>query len=177
MTENGREVTQAFASNDAAEAFLSRTSVAKENGTYVSKAARGVTVGEKWTVWFATKQGKSKPTRDGYAAAWKHIEPKWGQVPCTEVNRAAVSAWLPTLTSKYVDVIDGRKVPRPLGESSARKVMLVLLWVLETAVEERVIVSNPLKLRDAPRQRPTERRYLSMLEVDRLREAMPGPAE
>lgn len=173
-TEHGREVTQAFASHDAAEAFLARTSVSKEDGTYVSRANRGVTVAEMWAVWFATKAGKSKPTREGYQAAWKHIERRWGSTACSEISRAEVAAWLPTLRSR-IKGADGQ--PRPLGESSARKVMIVFHGVLEVAVEERVIASNPLRMKDAPQQKASERRYLTVSEVDRLREAMPGPGE
>lgn len=173
-TEHGREVTQAFASHDAAEAFLARTSVSKEDGTYVSRANRGVTVAEMWAVWFATKAGKSKPTREGYQAAWKHIERRWGSTACSEISRAEVAAWLPTLRSR-IKGVDGQ--PRPLGESSARKVMIVFHGVLEVAVEERVIASNPLRMKDAPQQKASERRYLTVAEVDRLREAMPGPGE
>lgn len=173
-TENGREVTQAFSSYDAAEAFLARTSVSKEDGTYVARANRGVTVSEMWAVWFATKAGKSKPTREGYAAAWKHIERRWGRTACSEISRAEVAAWLPSLRSRIKDA-DGQ--PRTLGESSARKVMIVFHGILEVAVEERVIASNPLRMKDAPQQKASERRYLAVAEVDRLRDAMPGPAE
>jgi integrase len=173
-TEGGREVTRAFASYDAAEAFLSKTRVEQSDGSYVPKANRGVTVAEMWAVWIATKASTSKPTREGYSAAWKHIERRWGSASCSEISRADVTAWLPTLTSRYLDAAGNR---RPLSDSSARKVMIVFHGVLDTAVEERIIKANPLRLKDAPKQRPSERRYLTVAELDRLRETMPGPAE
>lgn len=172
--ENGRRVSKSFTTRDAAEGFLSKTWVEQDDGSYVPKANRGVSVAEMWAVWFATKAGTSKPTRDGYTAAWKHIERRWGSAACADISRAEVAAWIPTLTSRYKDA-NGQ--PQPLSASSARKVMIVFHGVLDTAVEERVIKANPLRLKDAPRQKPTERRYLTVTELDRLREAMPGPRE
>ncbi|WP_064077553.1 tyrosine-type recombinase/integrase [Prescottella equi] len=168
--ESGREVSKTFSTQDAAESAIANATVAKENGTYIAKAKRDITVGEVWPIWWATKAGKSKSTRDGYAAAWKHIEPKWGSVPCSQITRAGAAAWLPTLTSRYKDA-DG--TPKPLGESSLRVVMIVLHGVLGAAVEERIIPANPIRLADAPRQRETSRRYLTVVEVDLLRAAMP----
>lgn len=168
--ENGRRVSKAFDGKDAADTFIARTVTEQADGTYIAKANREVTVAEVWPTWWSTKAAKSKSLRDGYQAAWKHIEPRWGDVACAEISRHAVAAWLPTITGRYRDE-EGN--PVPLGESSLRKVMIVLHGVLETAVEERIILSNPVKMKDAPRQRETTRRYLSVVEVDRLREAMP----
>lgn len=169
-TEGGREVSATFMTFDAAESAISNARVAQETGTYIPKKNRDITLAEVWPIWWGTKAAKSKSLRDGYQAAWRHIEPQWGSKACGDISRSAVAAWLPTLTSRYKDE---RGNSRPLGESSLRKVMIVLHGVLETAVEERIIPSNPIRMKDAPRQRETERRYLTVAEFDRLRAAMP----
>ncbi|PXW34137.1 UNVERIFIED_CONTAM: hypothetical protein DES50_102765 [Williamsia faeni] len=61
----------------------------------------------------------------------------------------------------------------PLRESSARKVAIVLNGIKATAVEERIVLANPVRMKDAPKQKTTERRYLSVAELDRLEAAMP----
>lgn len=171
--EGGREVSKSFEHQEAAENAIARARTSQQDGTYIAKAKREITLAQVWPVWIATKAGKSKSVQAGYQAAWNHIEPKWGHLPCAALSRAAVAAWLPTLTGRYVDA-DGK--PRPLGESSLRKVMIVLHGVMETAVEERIIPSNPVRMKDAPSQRATQRRYLSVAELDRLRDAMPSAA-
>lgn len=171
--ENGRRVSKTFENKDAAEAHLSRTVTEQADGVYVAKAKKDVTVAQVWPLWWAGKAGKSKSLRDGYLAAWSHIRPRWGDVPCRDVTRAAFAAWMPTLTGRYRDE-DGR--PLPLGESSVRKVAIVMHGVMDTAVEERIVLANPLKMKDAPKQKATTRRYLSVAEVDRLRAAMPNAA-
>ena len=171
--EHGRRVSKTFELKDAAEAHLSRTVTEQADGTYVAKAKKEITIGQVWPIWWATKAGKSKSTREGYLAAWQHIGPKWGDVPCQEISRAAVAAWYPTLTGRYLDVDDR---PLPLGESSLQKVGIVLNGIMATAVEERIILSSPLRMKDVPKQRPTQRRYLTVAELDRLRESMPHAA-
>lgn len=169
--ENGRRVSLAFDNKDLAKDFLSRTATEQADGIYVEKAKKDVTVAEVWPIWWAGKAGKSKSTREGYLAAWKHIEPRWGGVECQKVTRPAIAAWLPTLTGKLLDENGKRK---PLSESSMRKVAIVLNGVMSTAVEERVVMSNPVKMKDAPKQLASERRYLSVAELDRLLVALPS---
>ncbi|MGR6579309.1 tyrosine-type recombinase/integrase [Rhodococcus qingshengii] len=169
--EDGRRVSKAFDSKDLAESFLSRAATEQADGTYVQKSKKDVTVAEVWPLWWAGKAGKSKSLRDGYLAAWKHIEPKWGSMPCQKVTRTAFGAWLPTLTGRLLGD-DG--MPKPLSESSLRKVALVLNGIMETAVEERIVMSNPIRMKDAPRQQVTPRRYLSVDELDRLALALPN---
>ncbi|WP_245813863.1 tyrosine-type recombinase/integrase [Rhodococcus marinonascens] len=169
--ESGRRVSKAFENKEVAVAFMGRTSTEQADGTYITKDKRDVTLSDVWPLWWSGKAGKSKSTRDGYQAAWKHIEPKWGSVACQEISRAAVAAWLPTLTGRLRGD-DGERLP--LSESSTQKVIITLNGLLEMAVEERIVLSNPIRTKDAPRQKSSQRRYLSVAEVDRLSAVMPS---
>lgn len=169
--ENGREVSKSFTTQDAADAAVSRARTSQEDGTYIAKAKRDITVGEVWPIWWATKAGKSKSTRAGYEAAWKHVQARWGDVACSSVTRAGVAAWLPTLTTTRGCRAGESK---PVGEATQRKVGIVLGALLQTAVDERIIPSSPMRKGDIPRQKVSERRYLSVPELDRLRAAAPS---
>lgn len=172
--ENGREVSKLFRTEDAANSAIANARVAQENGTYIPKANREIVLRDVWPIWFGTKVGKSKQTRGSYQSAWAHIEERWGDTACSQISRAAIAAWIPSLTTTW-GCKEGES--RPLGEAMQRKVGIVLNALLQTAVDERIIPSNPMKSKDIPRQRETSRRYLSVAELDRLRDAMPGPAE
>lgn len=172
--ENGREVSATFTTFEAAESAIANAHVSKENGTYIPKANREITLREVWPIWFGTKAGKSKQTRNSYLSAWAHIEKEWGNTACSRMSRSAIAAWIPALTTTW-GCKEGES--RLLGEAMQRKVGIVLNALLDTAVDERIIPSNPMKSSDIPRQKETSRRYLSVAELDRLREAMPGPHE
>lgn len=172
--ENGRPATRAFTNKDAAEAFCSRVDVGQDEGTWITRDKRDIPLSEMWTIWIATKAGKSASTIGGYTSAWKRIEAKYGARPCASLTRAEIAAWLPTLTTT-IGVKDGQP-PRPLSGAMKRKVGIVVNALLDTAVEEGVIHANPMKSKDIPRQDTPERRYLNVPEVDRLLAAAPTDA-
>ncbi|ASN72036.1 hypothetical protein 7S2_43 [uncultured Caudovirales phage] len=172
--EGGREVSKSFTTEDAAASAIANARVAQENGTYIPKANRDITLREVWPIWWASKAGKSNSTRGGYQSAWSHIEPRWGDTACSVMSRAAIAAWIPTMTTSR-GCAEGES--RPLGLGMQRRVGLVLSALLDTAVEERIIPSSPMKSKDIPRARESSRRYLSVAELDRVRAAMPGPHE
>ncbi|WP_027500436.1 tyrosine-type recombinase/integrase [Rhodococcus sp. UNC363MFTsu5.1] len=172
--EAGREVSRTFTTRDAAEAAIAKVRTDQDSGTYIAKANRDITLREVWPIWWATKAGKSKSTRAGYEAAWKHIDAKWGGTACAQITRSGVAAWLPILTTTR-GCKEGES--KPVGEATQRKVGIVLGALLQTAVDERIIPASPMRKGDIPRQKVSERRYLSVAELDRLRDAAPGRHE
>ena len=150
----------AFDTKDKARAHIEDQESDKRDGTYV--APNKVTVGDMWPRWQTVKSRLARTTREAYDGAWSlYVEPRWGDVPVKEIDKASVMEWLPTLVKK-----DGR----PLSASWARQIGIVLTGILDMAVDGKLIPSNPLtKIRAAmPKQLPSERRYLSVAEVDAL---------
>ena len=172
--ENGREAYKSFDNYDAAERHCSRAEVGRDDGTWITKDKRDIPLSDMWTIWIATKAGKSRSTVGGYTSAWRRISDQYGARPCASLTRAEIAAWLPTLTTT-IGVAEGQP-PRPLSGAMKRKVGIVINALLDTAVEEGVIHANPMKARDIPRQEKSERRYLSVAEVDRLLDAAPTDA-
>ncbi|AEX41023.1 hypothetical protein CDBH8_0286 [Corynebacterium diphtheriae BH8] len=39
-----------------------------------------------WDVWIASKQGRTENTKAGYIAAWKHIQPVFGNTACWKIE-------------------------------------------------------------------------------------------
>jgi integrase len=137
---------------------------AQLSGTYVRPNV--VTVAALWPRWEIARAGLAKSTREGYSAAWRrYIEPRWGATQLSEITKTAFLEWLPTLRTKSAE---------PLSASWARKVAIVLSGLLDLAVDDRLMPANPLsKLgKRLPQQEPSERRYLSVAEVDALYVAM-----
>lgn len=160
----GRKMRKAFATKDAATAFVQDVESDKRRGLYV--VPNKVTMTELWPGWIGARERLAKPTKVGYEAAWsRYIEPKWGDVPLASIDKVDVLEWLPTLRLK---------TGQPLSASWARKVVIVMRGLLDWAVDGKLVPSNPLlKMGKAlPQQKPSDRRALSVAEADRLLEAM-----
>lgn len=168
--ENGKEVSASFDSRDAAELKASQVEVGQSEGTWITKDKLDITLSDMWEIWIASKSGRSKKTIDGYRSAWTHIEPVFGKTPCHKVERAKVTAWLPTLRTTQ-----GCKKgnDRPMGSAQQRKIGIVIKALLEQADELEVIHKNQMRSTDIPRQAKAERRYLTIKEIDALLEAAP----
>lgn len=164
--ENGRTVTATFDTEDAAIGHIADAVSKTASGTWITKNKRTLTVVDMWDLWLPTKAAKAKSTTASYRSAWNHIEPKFGDRQCHSLTRSEISTWLTTLTTtKGVEPGDD---PRPLGDAAKRLVGIVLRSLLDTAVEEGAILHNPMKSKDLPTQKTSERRYLTVEEVDRL---------
>lgn len=84
----------------------------------------------------------------------------------TTLTRAEISTWIASLTT--TKGIKPDEEPRPLGDAAKRLTGIVMKALLDLAAEERVILHNPMKSKELPTQKPSERRYLTVEEVDRL---------
>ena len=159
---DGTRRSAAFDLKATAEAHVAKVINDKQQGTYV--APNATTVGDLWPRWESARSRLARSTREGYAAAWtRYIKPKWSDVPIQTITKAAVREWLPTLRTK-----GGAE----LSASWSRKVHIVLSGLLDLAVDDRLLVSNPLKGMALAQQEPSERRYLTVAEVDSLVEEM-----
>ena len=172
--ENGREVSRMCSTRDEAELYRSRVETGQADGTWITKDKADVTLGDLWDPWISSKMSTSEKTRRDYTSLWtRHIQPVWGEVACAKVQRAVIAAWIPTLTTGKG--VKAGADPRPLSASAMRKIGIIIHAILDLAVEQGVIPTNPVRTSDLPKQRKSERRYLRVEEVDRLIAAAPSP--
>lgn len=171
-TEAGKPVTEMFDSQDAAEAFVAKAVTKQDEGLWITKDKRKITLGDVWELFIATKAGTSDSTRADYSSAWKtHFKHDWADRSCATIKRAEIVIWLDGLTTTKGLLDDDE--PRPLSGSARRLVGLTLKGVLDTAVKEGIILTNPMRARDLPKQSTAERRYLTIPGPDRLVAAAP----
>lgn len=159
---DGTRRSKAFDFKGTAEDFLTKVRNDQLQGTYV--APNATTVGDLWPRWDGARSRLARSTREGYTAAWsRYIQPRWSDTPIQSITRASVREWLPTLRTK-----GGTE----LSASWSRKVHIVLSGLLDLAVDDRLLTSNPLKGMELAKQEPSERRYLTVAEVDDILKAM-----
>lgn len=159
---DGTRRSKAFRTKDAAIAQLTSVGHDQRTGTYV--APNSTPVGDLWPRWMVAKAGLARSTKEGYSAAWeRYVSTRWEDEPIQGITRAAVREWLPTLRTK---------AGKELSPSWARQVHIVLSGLLDMAVDDKLLTANPLRGMERPTQRPSERRYLTVAEVDELLKAM-----
>lgn len=172
--EGHKRRSRFFKDLEDAEIYDARVKVAQKEGTWVDKEKQGMTVEDLWEPFLATKLNKSESTIANTESFWHHhVRRKWGRRPVREITRAEIEAWLPTLKS----IPRKGEEPRQLSASTQRQCGLVLQGILDIAVEHGVIQANPMKVRRGllPTPAPTNRRFLTMKEVDALRAQIINP--
>lgn len=100
-------------------------------------------------------------TRDLYRSLLdKHLMPEWGGVVLTEVTSPAIRAWFGGLD---------RSKPRAVANAYS-----LMKTILETAVSDELIPTNPCKIKGVSYRRAKEPSMATFAEVADLRAAMPG---
>ena len=128
---------------------------------------------ELWDYVMDTTPPAEEATLTRYEQIWRlHIAPYLGNKRLREIESPEVKRWLATLASK-----------RFVGGSGARTIeqsRALLHHLFEVAVEDGLASANPVtkgSRKVLPTQVHRERRILSLQEVHRLADAMPGRAD
>ena len=171
---DGKRTSATFDNREEAELFDAGVKVKKHDGTLISADKRDVRLEDLWEPWLDSKANVAEKTRKDYLSYWKvHIQPVWGRKKVSEIQEHQVVAWIASLKStKYTEAGE----PRPLSGSAKKKIADMLGSILTRAVKLKVIPSNPLDGSSKPRVGKSERRYLTIEEVDALLSAAKKPA-
>jgi integrase len=146
-----------FRTKREAEAYLSSVEVSMMRGEFVAPSVGRVTIGELGPAWLVRQRGHIKlTTARSYDNAWRvHVEPVWGPRRIAEVRHTDVSAWVAELAAR---------------RSRATVVMAyqVLARILDDAVRDRMLASNPARGVKLPKPSPRRNIYLSADQLQRL---------
>lgn len=156
----GQEHARHFVRKADAQAWLDGITTAVQTGTYVDPLRGKATVGEIADQWLAGKVALAATTKALYDnIVSTHVRPRWGVVRLTAVEHGDVQAWVAGLTASG------------LSAAHVRKIAGVLSGVLDLAVRDRRLPSNPAHGIDLPSLRPRRRRYLTAAQVQALADA------
>ena len=148
-----------FKTKREAEAYVNAVEVAKARGEYVAPSVGKTTVGELGPSWLARQRGHIKPTSArSYENAWRvHVQPRWANARIAGIRHTEVAAWVAELAAK---------------RSRATVVMAyqVLARILDDAVADRMLASNPTRGVKLPKPSPRRNVYLTADQLDKLAE-------
>lgn len=144
-----------FTTKRDAEAFAATVEVEKLTGSYVAPALGLVTVGELGKEWLG-RQAHHKPSwTERLESVWRvHVEPAWGARRIGDLRQSEIQTWIAGLQ---------------LSASSVAHAHTVLAGILDSAVADRRLATNPARGVKLPRKTVTKpRNYLTAAQVATL---------
>jgi integrase len=162
---DGRERQQTFSSKLDAQQWERERRADVSRGSWTDPTRSKLTLG-RWAESYMAGRVHLKPkTLAGYESLLRtQILPRWAEVPLRNVGHADVVAWVAAMRAGG------------LSASRTRQAYHLLSAMLDAAVRDRRLVSNPAGHVDLPRLPRTERRYLTHEQLLRFAEAC-GPYE
>lgn len=151
-----------FRTKRDAELFLASVEIAKARGEFMDVRASQSTISTLGAEWLANQHHLKPSSLRPVEIAWRvHVEPKWGSRRVGEIRHSEVQNWVTAFTR-------GDGTPR--SATTVLRAYGVLAGILDTAVMDRRITSNPARGVNLPRKLKGKHKYLSYAQVEILAE-------
>lgn len=148
-----------FKTKRDAREFLHSIESSKSQGTFVDPADAKAVVAVLGASWLAGQSHLKPSSLRPVESAWRlHVEPAWGARPIGGIRHSEVQAWVTKLTGTHSPTT----VLRAYG---------VLAGILDVAVKDRRLPSNPARGVNLPRKISKRKTYLSHQQVAALASA------
>ncbi len=148
-----------------AEQYLANVSVQLQRGEFLDPATARATISELGADWLASQTHLKPSALRPVESSWRvHVEPLWGRRRVSDIRHSEISAWCSQLAASKSPTV-------------VRRAHGVLAAILDVAVRDRRISTNPARGVSLPRRAPKRRSYLAHTQVGVLvRESGPhGP--
>ncbi|MFT4087607.1 MAG: site-specific integrase [Gordonia sp. (in: high G+C Gram-positive bacteria)] len=162
---DGRQTDKrGFTTKAAAEAWAATNTVSINTGSWIDPRFASRTVGDLGAQWIQ-RQTHLKPSAfKPISTAWRlRVEPRWGAVPIGAIKPSEVQSWLSGL--KKVPRKPGAEPTEPLAATGVIYAHQVLHAILDDAVRDRMLASNPADGMALPRKRGKLKVYLTNEQV------------
>ncbi len=151
-----------FKTKRDAQEFAATVEVEKLTGNYVAPALGQVTLGELGPAWLVSQAHHKASWSARLESVWRvHVEPRWGTRRIADIRPTEVQKWIAEL---------------PLSASSVAHAQTVLASILDGAVSDRRLATNPARGVRLPRKTTTKpRNYLTANQVHSLADESKHP--
>lgn len=164
--DHSQGAKRGFRTKRDAELYLASVELKKAAGDYIDSSSGRVTVGTLGTEWFATQTHLKPSSVAVMESAWRlHVRPRWGEVAIGTIRHSEVQAWVSALANGTTEGT------RPKSPALVHRAYGILAAILDVAVRDRRISSNPARGVSLPRKVSREHRYLTHRELNRLADA------
>jgi integrase len=143
-----------------AEVYLSNIVTQTARGEYVDPRTAKVTIHDVGAEWMDNQSHLKPSSHRTVETAWRvHVEPEWGQRRLGEIRHSEVQSWVTRFTANGGKPRSATVVIRAFG---------VLAAILDIAVLDKRISSNPARGVKLPRKGKKKRAYLTAAQVELL---------
>ncbi|CAN5237852.1 hypothetical protein BH09ACT1_BH09ACT1_06810 [soil metagenome] len=144
-----------FRTKREAELFLATVEVAMGRGEYIRPSDARQTIDALGPLWLSNKSNLKPSSLLPLEIAWRlYVEPAWGKRKLSDIRHSEVQTWITSLNDRSATT-----VLRAHG---------VLAGILDVAMKDRKIPSNPARGVNLPRKTRKEHTYLSHDQVSGL---------
>lgn len=153
-----------FKTKRDAEQFRSSVEHSLNAGQYIDPTAGKATVAELGESWLARKSHLKPSSLRPLEISWRRqVLPKWGDWRISDIRFTAVQQWVTDLHTG-----DPESDVKPFSATVVIRAYGILAGVLDDAVRDRLLASNPARGVDLPRKTKKPHVYLSHEDVHRL---------
>lgn len=151
-----------FRTKREAELFLASVEMKKATGEYIDPTAARATVDRLGEAWLGSRSHLKPSSSYVYESAWRlHVEPRWGKAMIGSIRHSEVQAWITELST-------GSGSKKPKSPTIVRRSHDILAGILDSAVRDHLIPSNPARGVKLPRRTSREHVYLTNEQVAAL---------
>jgi integrase len=149
-----------FTRKKDAEDYLAGITVSANRGEYVDPSTARVTIAELGAEWIEHQTHLKPSAFSSVETAWRvHVLPAWGARRLGEIKHSEVQAWVTTFAA-------GDEKPR--SATVVLRAYGVLAAILDVAVRDRRISTNPARGVKLPRKAKKKRVYLTAAQLELL---------
>ena len=145
-----------FRTKREAELFLASIEVSIARGEFLDPTAARETIGVLGQNWIQLQSHLKPSSRRPIEIAWRvHVEPRWGRTAVSAVRHSDVQTWVTELASMR-------------GATTVLRAFGVLAAILDVAVRDKRLSSNPARGVNLPRKVKRAHTYLTHEQVAAL---------
>jgi integrase len=145
-----------------ADIFLAATRADIERGTWINPNAGKITLDDYAKKWLTERPNLRPRTQELYEILLRrHINPVLGGTELSKLAPGRIRTW-------HANLVAAKKP----GASTVAKAYRLLHAILQTAVQDELILKNPCVLRGASAERPAERPVATVAQVYALADAI-----
>ncbi|MFJ5668175.1 tyrosine-type recombinase/integrase [Micromonospora chalcea] len=158
---SGRQKAKTFRTKKEASSFLAQTEAAVSRGTYVDPHSGRIRFGAFAERWLAGRSVEARTAERTLSLMRTHVLPKWGDWPLGKVDFMSVQEWVTDLS-------------RQLAPTTVAKCYQLLSMILRTAVQARLIGTNPAEGVKLPRDRSRDVKPVTISREDFFCKLLPA---
>lgn len=145
-----------FRTKRDAELFLASVEVRKSVGDFIDPVRSKISIGDLGQEWLESQSHLKPSAYRAVEVAWRlHVKPAWARVPLNQVWHSDVQTWVSGLT-------------RRRSATTTLRAYGVLMSIIDQAVRDRRLTTNPGRGVNLPKKTRKERAYLTHKQLETL---------